>query len=108
FHVKSVGANPQLAPTTDSAPSPGGGGDAADGSDDDVSTVALAGDDYRAMYEVLARRFRRGLKRQEEREEQKAESDGDAAPDSTDDDKAEWDLPDLFVVDGGKGQLAVA
>ena len=37
-------------------------------SNEDVDGVGLlAGDDYRAMYEVLARRFRRGLKRQEER-----------------------------------------
>jgi excinuclease ABC subunit C len=27
---------------------------------------------------------------------------------ATGDDENEWDLPDLFVVDGGKGQLAVA
>ncbi len=46
---------------------------------------ASGGDDYGAMYEVLARRFTRGR------------------------DGAEgWDLPDLFVVDGGKGQLNVA
>lgn len=43
------------------------------------------GDDYGAMYEVLSRRFRRGR-------------DGEAG----------WELPDLFVVDGGKGQLNVA
>jgi excinuclease ABC subunit C len=43
------------------------------------------GDDYGAMYEVLSRRFRRG----------RAEEAG-------------WELPDLFVVDGGKGQLNVA
>lgn len=48
------------------------------------------GDDYGAMYEVLARRFRRG----------RAAEDGD--------DKAEWELPDLLVVDGGRGQLGVA
>jgi excinuclease ABC subunit C len=48
------------------------------------------GDDYAAMYEVLARRFRRG----------RAAEDGD--------EKVEWELPDLFVVDGGRGQLAVA
>lgn len=43
------------------------------------------GDDYGAMYEVLVRRLRRG----------KNEETG-------------WELPDLLVVDGGKGQLAVA
>ena len=60
--------------------------------DIDGELVHVAGDDYRAMYEVLARRFRRGLKKQEE---------GTGA-------ESEWDLPDLFVVDGGRGQLAVA
>lgn len=39
-------------------------------------------DDFASMYEVLSRRFRRGL--------------------------AERDLPDLVVIDGGKGQLNVA
>lgn len=48
------------------------------------------GDDYAAMMEVLSRRFRRG---------RDAEAKG---PD------VEWELPDLFVVDGGRGQLAVA
>jgi excinuclease ABC subunit C len=43
------------------------------------------GDDYGAMYEVLIRRLRRG----------KADEEG-------------WELPDLLVVDGGKGQLGVA
>ena len=43
------------------------------------------GDDYAAMYEVLMRRLRRG-----EREEEG------------------WELPDLLLVDGGKGQLGVA
>ncbi|MEZ4253280.1 MAG: hypothetical protein R3B99_34155 [Polyangiales bacterium] len=46
---------------------------------------AKGGDDYGSMYEVLSRRFRRGR-------------DGEAG----------WELPDLFVVDGGKGQLGVA
>jgi excinuclease ABC subunit C len=43
------------------------------------------GDDYGAMREVLLRRFRRG-------------KTGDAR----------WELPDLLVVDGGKGQLGIA
>jgi excinuclease ABC subunit C len=51
------------------------------------------GDDYRAMYEVLSRRFRRGK---------------DAAENTGEESGADWDLPDLFVVDGGRGQLAVA
>lgn len=51
------------------------------------------GDDYAAMYEVLARRFRRGRTAEEG---------------TSSDEKMDWDLPDLFVVDGGRGQLAVA
>ncbi len=46
---------------------------------------ARGGDDYGAMYETLSRRFRRGR-------------DGEAG----------WELPDVLVVDGGKGQLGVA
>jgi excinuclease ABC subunit C len=54
-----------------------------------VRTVG-EGDDYGAMFEVLSRRFRRG--------KAAAEGEGDA----------DWRLPDLFVVDGGRGQLGVA
>jgi excinuclease ABC subunit C len=50
-------------------------------------------DDYAAMYEVLTRRFRRVLARMQ--------------PDAVDDDPA-WAMPDLLVIDGGKGQLASA
>ncbi len=47
--------------------------------------AARAGDDYGSMYEVLSRRFRRA------RQGEKG-----------------WELPDLLVVDGGRGQLGVA
>lgn len=62
------------------------------------------GDDYKAMYEVLSRRFRRGLLAQKQAESLTPDENGElpAAPDDT------WDLPDLFVVDGGRGQLGVA
>ena len=49
---------------------------------------ATGGDDFASMYEVLSRRFRR------------------AREATVDDDP--WRLPDLLVVDGGKGQLGVA
>jgi excinuclease ABC subunit C len=48
-------------------------------------------DDFASMYEVLSRRFRRA------REAQAAGESGST-----------WLLPDLIVVDGGKGQLAMA
>jgi len=54
-------------------------------------------DDYASMYEVLARRFRRA---------RTAES-ADAKDENVKDEQ-EWDAPDLFVVDGGRGQLGVA
>jgi excinuclease ABC subunit C len=46
-------------------------------------------DDFASMYEVLSRRFRRAV--------QADDQDGEA-----------WKLPDLIVVDGGKGQLGMA
>jgi excinuclease ABC subunit C len=58
-------------------------------------------DDYASMYEVLARRFRRALKSEAA---QDALAEGVAEPER----EGEWDTPDLFVVDGGRGQLAVA
>jgi excinuclease ABC subunit C len=63
-------------------------------------------DDYGSMYEVLARRFRRAIKAEELpgtlAEGTSTEHDAPAEAD------ASWDAPDLFVVDGGRGQLAVA
>lgn len=105
FHVRG-----DVSKTVDAAPTPGGGGEgsgpaaAPNGETEDDEVVSLAGDDYRAMYEVLARRFRRGLKKQ-------AKEPPSPSSDETIEGTAsepEWDLPDLFVVDGGKGQLAVA
>jgi excinuclease ABC subunit C len=55
------------------------------------------GDDYGAMYEVLARRFKRA------KDAAASRGAGDSPSERVD-----WELPDLFVVDGGKGQLAVA
>jgi excinuclease ABC subunit C len=57
-------------------------------------------DDYASMYEVLARRFRRALTA---RDAEAPVSDGGDGPAEGD-----WEAPDLFVVDGGRGQLAVA
>ncbi|HXU81422.1 MAG TPA: excinuclease ABC subunit UvrC, partial [Polyangia bacterium] len=47
-------------------------------------------DDFASMYEVLSRRFRRAR---------------EVAPE---DESSTWRLPDLLVVDGGKGQLGMA
>jgi excinuclease ABC subunit C len=77
------------------------------------------GDDYGAMYEVLGRRFRRGLAAQKAMEPSAATSaeNADDAAQQLEVESAEaidataastWDLPDLFVVDGGRGQLQVA
>jgi excinuclease ABC subunit C len=59
------------------------------------------GDDYAAMYEVLARRFRRGRDAAARAEAEAASGEGASG-------ESEWDLPDLLVVDGGRGQLNVA
>jgi excinuclease ABC subunit C len=72
-----------------------------------VRTVS-AGDDYGAMYEVLARRFRRGRAAEEAKRSDAAESTETEAQAEGTRDRIDWDLPDLFVVDGGRGQLNVA
>jgi len=89
-----------------------------------VRSVA-EGDDYGAMFEVLGRRFRRGkdAAQREAMEPASAAEPGSAAEVAAEgepsaatrtaealesNDSAEWQLPDLFVVDGGRGQLGVA
>ena len=49
------------------------------------ATARAGNDDFASMYEVLSRRFRRARERD-----------------------AGWELPDLIVIDGGKGQLGMA
>ncbi|MEI9936835.1 MAG: excinuclease ABC subunit UvrC [Pseudomonadota bacterium] len=85
-----------------------------------VRSVA-EGDDYGAMFEVLGRRFRRGRDAAQRDAAEAAatpaseggESSETSEPSETsmtleEHDSAEWQLPDLFVVDGGRGQLGVA
>ncbi|APR99767.1 excinuclease ABC subunit UvrC [Pajaroellobacter abortibovis] len=75
-----------------------------------IGEESVGGDDYHAMYEVLARRFCRGKKvdlsshadPEKRAVHQKEKKGGMSKSDS------KWELPDLFVVDGGRGQLAVA
>ncbi len=50
---------------------------------------AFQNDDFASMYEVLGRRFKRAMRKRDEGDE---------------DDP--WALPDLIVIDGGKGQLS--
>jgi excinuclease ABC subunit C len=75
------------------------------------------GDDYGAMYEVLARRFRRSLVTPGATVAETADGSAAGTPEAPTmsqadaqetRDRIEWDLPDLFVVDGGRGQLGVA
>jgi excinuclease ABC subunit C len=76
--------------------------------------VESSGDDYAAMYEVLARRFRRSIGATTDAPNGAAPGKTETLPSLTEAqaedarEKMEWELPDLFVVDGGRGQLAVA
>ncbi len=68
-------------------------------------------DDYGAMYEVLARRFRRAIVAPQDiagASPSETSAPGRRGKDRSEGREGEWDLPDLFVVDGGRGQLAVA
>jgi excinuclease ABC subunit C len=59
-------------------------------------------DDFASMYEVLSRRLRRA--RELARESDEAVTKGEVDPSEG----SGWKLPDLIVVDGGKGQLGMA
>jgi len=63
---------------------------------------ARRNDDFASMYEVLSRRFRRAR----EADAHRATAEGAEPQRAADSDS--WKLPDLIVVDGGKGQLAMA
>ena len=66
-----------------------------------IKTVEGA-DDFATMREVLRRRFKRAAKRIEQRALEAGGGDAPAA------DEDAWELPDLVIVDGGKGQLRAA
>ena len=66
-----------------------------------IKTVEGA-DDFATMREVLRRRFKRAAGRIERRALETGATDAPA------DDGDAWDLPDLVIVDGGKGQLRAA
>jgi len=69
--------------------------------------TADPGDDYQALYEVLRRRFQRG--KAAATPEVKDQANADEATEAKEPlAEPEWQLPDLFVVDGGRGQLGVA
>ena len=69
------------------------------------------GDDYAAMRQVLMRRYGK-LAAQVAKRAEAIDVDGGASEDATDDDeviaKPELRLPDLVLVDGGRGQVSMA
>jgi excinuclease ABC subunit C len=89
-----------------------------------VRGAGQGGDDYQAMFEVLGRRFARGrdvAQRAATAESAIAAAESEASGEveitlteettsvsTTTNEATEWQLPDLFVVDGGRGQLGVA
>jgi excinuclease ABC subunit C len=62
------------------------------------------GDDFAMMREVLTRRFKRLLKEQEK----EAQDEAPVFDETNDDEPEATDVPDLVLIDGGAGQLAVA
>ena len=70
--------------------------------------TAGPGDDYAAQYEVLRRRFQRGRAAAESAAAAAEVNAEDASAVTNEPSEPEWQLPDLFVIDGGRGQLGVA
>jgi excinuclease ABC subunit C len=67
--------------------------------------------DFLSMQEVIGRRFRRALTGQLRRAGEEGSWEGDASDgsDGSDGDEKGWaDMPDLVIIDGGKGQLNAA
>ncbi|PCC70862.1 Excinuclease ABC subunit C [Nannocystis exedens] len=65
-------------------------------------------DDFRSMYEVLGRRLKRANVGEDMSEEVDESAEAEAEPTIEAADEIEentWALPDLMVIDGGKGQL---
>ena len=76
-------------------------------------------DDFASMYEVLSRRFRRARELQagkggdtaaeaSARESPEVAATVEDTAEQHEGDKSTWALPDLIVIDGGKGQLGMA
>jgi excinuclease ABC subunit C len=69
---------------------------------------ATEGDDYAAIYEVLSRRFRRGKEAAAADEQTAVEGVQEPEVAEHEERAKGWQMPDLFVVDGGRGQLSAA
>jgi excinuclease ABC subunit C len=69
----------------------------------------VGADDFATMQEIMRRRFKRAaeVKRRDVNPEAEV-SATDSAPDAEVSSADAWDLPDLVIVDGGKGQLNAA
>jgi excinuclease ABC subunit C len=66
---------------------------------------SVTNDDFAAMYEVLTRRFRRGLASASGNSGDQGNAQGSGDQGNAQGGDSGWSIPDLLVVDGGKGQL---
>jgi excinuclease UvrABC nuclease subunit len=71
-------------------------------------------DDYKSLEEVLERRFRRVWKKKTNNNDHDGTNGGEEEGTTTDhklqlvDENDPWSMPDLVIIDGGKGQLSAA